>query len=146
MAERRRAQVLLHGAIVLLVGLLCGIPFGVGVGNAWSEEAVRAWRVAHSGGVTVGLMLIAIGAVSDRLLLGDGAVSIFVWSLVGSAYSFSLGLVLAAMGGVRGLKAAGPSLNWVVFAAYMVGSLGVLLGVGLMIRGAYAALRKAKRV
>ncbi len=84
MAERRRAQVLLHGAIVLLVGLLCGIPFGVGVGNAWSEEAVRAWRVAHSGEVTVGFMLIAIGAMSDRLLLGEGAVSIFVWSLVGS--------------------------------------------------------------
>lgn len=57
MSERSRAQILLHGAIVLLVGLLCGIPFGVGVGNAWSEDAVRAWRVAHSGGVTVGLII-----------------------------------------------------------------------------------------
>ena len=66
----------MHGAIVLLVGLLCGIPFGVGVGNAWSEDAVRACRVAHSGGVTVGLMLIVIAAVSDRLRLGDGAASV----------------------------------------------------------------------
>ena len=57
MAERSRAQIVLYEAIVLLVGLLCGIPFGVGVGNGWSEEAVRAWRVAHSGGVTVGLMI-----------------------------------------------------------------------------------------
>ncbi|MBI4317543.1 MAG: hypothetical protein HY675_03555 [Chloroflexi bacterium] len=76
MAERRRTQILLHGAIVLLVGLLCGIPFGVGVGRAWSEEAVRAWRVAHSEGVTVGLMLIVVAAVSDRLRLDNGAATV----------------------------------------------------------------------
>jgi len=32
-------------------------------------------------------------------------------------------------------------LNWLVFAAYMVGSVGALVGVALVIRGAYAALR-----
>ena len=63
-----------------------------------------------------------------------------------SAYSFTLGLVVAATAGVRGLRATGPALNWVVFAAYMVGSLGVLLGVVLMIRGAYAALRRASQI
>lgn len=141
MSDPLQKQILLHGAIVLFVGLLCGIPFGAAVGNAWGEEAVRAWRVAHSGGVTVGLMLIAIGAVLHRLLLRDRVISVLVWSLVVSAYSFILGMVLAAMGGVRGLRATGPALNWVVFAAYMVGSLGVLLGVALVILGAYAALR-----
>jgi hypothetical protein len=39
------------------------------------------------------------------------------------------------------LKAVGPGLNWLVLVAYMVGSFGVLLAVGPMIRGAYAALR-----
>ena len=141
MSEPLQMQILLHGAIVLFVGLLCGIPFGAAVGSTWGDEAVRAWRVAHSGGVTVGLMLIAIGAVLPRLLLGDRAPSVLVWSLVVSAYSFTLGMVLAATGGVRGLRATGPALNWVVFAAYMVGSLGALLGVALMILGAYAALR-----
>lgn len=58
-----------------------------------------------------------------------------------SAYSFTLGLVVAATAGVRGLRATGPALNWVVFAAYMVGSVGALVGVALVIRGAYAALR-----
>ena len=146
MTERSQMQILLHGAIILLVGLLCGIPFGVAVGSAWGDEAVRAWRVAHSGGVTVGLMLIAIGAALDRLPLGDGAASVLVWSLVASGYSFTLGLVVAATGGPRGLKASGPALNWVVFAAYMVGSLGALLGVALMIRGAYTALRKTNPI
>lgn len=141
MRERIQLQTLFHGAIVLFVGLLCGIPFGAAVGNAWGDEAVRAWRVAHSGGVTVGLMLIAIGAVLHRLLLGDRAASVLVWSLVTSAYTFTLGLVVAATAGVRGLRATGPVLNWVVFTAYMAGTLGALLGVALVILGAYAALR-----
>ena len=145
-SERIQLQTLLHGAIVLFVGLLCGIPFGAAVGNAWGDEAVRAWRVAHSGGVMIGLMLITIGAILHRLLLGNRAASVLVWSLVASAYSFTLGLVVAATAGVRGLRATGPALNWVVFAAYMVGSLGVLLGVVLMIRGAYAALRRASQI
>ncbi len=141
MSEPLQMQIVLHGAIVLVVGLLCGIPFGVAVGSTWGDEAVRAWRVAHSGGVTVGLMLIAIGAVLHRLLLGDRAISVLVWSLVVSGYSFTFGMVLAATAGVRGLRAAGPVLNWVVFTAYMAGTLGALVGVALVIRGAYAALR-----
>jgi hypothetical protein len=141
MSEPLQMQILLHGAIVLFVGLLCGIPFGVAARNASSHEAARAWRVAHSGGVTVGLMLLAVGAVLHLLLLGNRATSVLVWSLVVSAYSFTLGMVLAATGGVRGLRATGPALNWVVFGAYMVGSVGALLGVALVILGAYAAPR-----
>lgn len=90
----------------------------------------------------LGLMLLVVGAVLHRILLRDRVASALVWSLVASAYSFTFGLVLAATGGVRGVKAAGPALNWAVFVAYLVGSLGAFLGVALVIRGAYAALRK----
>ena len=144
MRVRIQLQILLHGGIVLFVGLLCGIPFGAAVTNAWGDEAVRAWRVAHSGGVTVGLMLIAIGAVLHRLLLGDRAISVLGWSLVSSAYSFTVAMLIAATAGVRGLGARGPAFNRLVFAAYVIGSLGALLGVALTIRGAYAALRATK--
>ncbi len=141
--HRRQMQLLLHGAIVLFVGLLCGIPFAVAAGNAWGEEAVRAWRVAHSGGAGVGLMLLAIGAVLPRLVLGVAGAATLVWSLAVSAYSFTLGVLVAAMGGVRGLKAAGPALNLVVFGTYTVGTLAALVGVALLIVGACAALREA---
>jgi len=107
--HRSQVQLLLHGAIVLFVGLLCGIPFALAAGNAWGEEAVRAWRVAHTGGAAVGLMLIVIGAVLHRLLLGDRAGAILVWSLVASAYSFTAGVLVAATAGVRGLQAGGPA-------------------------------------
>jgi len=142
--HRSQVQLLLHGAIVLFVGLLCGIPFALAAGNAWGEEAVRAWRVAHTGGAAVGLMLIVIGAVLHRLLLGDRAGAILVWSLVASAYSFTAGVLVAATAGVRGLQAGGPALNRVVFAAYTVGTAGALLGVALLVAGAAAALRAAR--
>ncbi len=146
MAERSQMQIVLHGAIVLFIGLLGGIPFVLAVGNDWGAEAVRAWRVAHSGGVVLGLMLLVVGAVLHRLLLRDRVASVLVLSLVASAYSFTFDLVVADTGGGRGVKAVGPALNWAVFVAYLVGSLGAFLGVALVIHGAYGALRKASPV
>jgi hypothetical protein len=133
-------QLLFHGAVVLILGLLCGIPFGAAAARA-REGSARAWRVAHSGGATLGLMLVAIGATLSRLRLDDLALSTLTWSLVVSGYAFMLGMVLAALAGTRGLRAEGPPLNWVVFGAYVVGSVGSVVGVGLMIRGAWTALR-----
>ncbi len=55
---------------------------------------MRVWHVAHS------------GAVLHRLLLGDRAASVLVWSLVASAYSFTLGVVIVVTVGARvGLRA-----------------------------------------
>ena len=141
LGHRLQTQLILHGAIVLFIGLLCGIPFTVAAGSAWGENVVRAWRVAHSGGAAVGLMLLAIGAVMPRLVLGDRPAAMLVWSLGLSAYCFTLGVLVAAMAGVRGLQAAGPALNGVVFAAYAVGAIGALLGVAVLIVGAAVALR-----
>src|SRR5262245_14140678 len=100
-------QLLFHGAVVLILGLLCGIPFGAAAARAL-EGAARAWRVAHSGGATLGVMLVAIGATLSRLRLDDLALSTLTWSLVVSGYAFMLGMVLAAVAGTRGLRAEGP--------------------------------------
>jgi len=128
-SNRRQTHLILHGATVLFIGLLCGIPFAVAAGSAWGEGAVRAWRVAHAGMVAVGVMLLAIGAILPRLRLGDRPAAMLVWSLAASAYSFTLGVLVAAFGDVRDLKAAGPALNGVVFVAYVAGTLGALAGV-----------------
>jgi len=41
-------QLIFHGGVILLAGLLCGAPLGSAVVRRKSEETVRAWRVAHS--------------------------------------------------------------------------------------------------
>lgn len=133
-------QMILHGSVVLLLGLLCGIPLGAAAARGAGPEATRAWRVAHSGGAGVGVMLIAIGAALPHLRLGQLALGALTWSLVISAYVFVLGLVVAAVADVRGLSPTGAVLNRLVFAAYVVGSAGTLLGVVLTMLGAWAAL------
>lgn len=35
-------RLLFHGAVVLLVGLLAGLPFGMAIADGWGEESVRA--------------------------------------------------------------------------------------------------------
>lgn len=141
MSERNQIRMLFHGAIVLFIGLVFGLPFGVALAAGWGDASVRSWRVAHSGIVAVGLMLTAIGASLGRLALGDRVVSVLVWSLVASAYGFTLALLLGAVAGVRGYQPAGPALNLVAFVANLTGVLGALLGVALVIRGAYASLK-----
>jgi hypothetical protein len=132
---------LLHGAIVVFMGLLFGLPFGVAVTTGWGEESVQAWRVAHAGMVTVGLLLIAIGAALRHMVLGQREAFWLVWSLVISAYAFTLAVVIRGVAGVRGFQPTGPILNWIAFLSNTVGIVGSLMGVALTIRGAHAALR-----
>lgn len=141
MSERRQTQMLFHGAIVVFMGLLFGLPFGVAVTTGWGEESVQAWRVAHAGMVAVGLMLIAIGAALRHLVPGQRQTSWLVWSLVASAYAFTLAVLIRGIAGVKGFQPTGPILNWVAFVSNAVGIVGSLMGVALTIRGAYAALR-----
>ena len=49
--------------------------------------------------------------------------------LIVSAYSFTAGVVLAALTGARGLRAGGSAANAVALLAYLVGALGTLFAV-----------------
>lgn len=140
MSERGQMQMLFHGAVVLFIGLWFGLPFGLAVSRGWGEESVGSWHVAHSGTVAIGVMMIAIGAALPRMGLRQPATSMLVWSLVASAYGFTLGFLVRGIAGVRGFQPSGPASNVLAFIANMVGVWGSLLGIGLVIYGTYAAL------
>lgn len=93
-------------------------------------------------GVTLGLLLLVSGLVLRRLLLSQRAIAALGVSLAASGYAFTLGMMIAATAGVRGLAPGGIVLNGMVFIAYIIGSVGALLGVALLIRGVCAALTK----
>jgi hypothetical protein len=71
-----------------------------------------------------------------------GSSALLVSSVVTSAYGFAVALVVAAIGGVRGLELAGPALNVIVFLANSVAALASLVSVGVMLFGTLAALRQ----
>src|SRR5687768_4129037 len=66
-------QLILHGGVILLLGLLSGVPFGRAIVHVKSEAAVRAWRVAHSGLSMGGVLLLAL--VMPQLQLGAPALA-----------------------------------------------------------------------
>jgi hypothetical protein len=129
-------QLILHGGIVLLVGLLSGAGLGSAISRDRSEAALRAWRVAHSGIVMGGVLLLALAPVMPHLRLGAAALTTLVWSFVSSSYAFAIVLPLGAHYGHRGLSPAPPFLNRVVYAGNIIGAAGSLVGTLLLVWGA----------
>lgn len=132
-------QLILHGAVILLVGFLCGAPLGSATARG-KEEAARAWRVAHSSLISGGVLLLALAGVIAHLQLSTFALSLVVWAFVASSYVFAVVLPLAARYGHRGLTSAPPLMNRFIYVGNMVGAGGLLLGVVVFLWGAYAAL------
>ncbi|MGH8631412.1 MAG: hypothetical protein ACREU7_11710 [Burkholderiales bacterium] len=132
-------QLIFHGGVILLVGLLCGAPLGSAVVRGKPEETVRAWRVAHSSLVMGGVLLLALAGVVSHLNLSALALALLVWAFVVSSYVFAVVLPLAAHYGHRGLTSAPPLLNRVVYFGNVVGAGGLLVGTVFLLYGAYGA-------
>jgi hypothetical protein len=129
-----RRRLVFHGAIVLLAGVLCGIPESTAIGSGAPEARIHAWRVAHDALVAAGIMLIAVGAALE--LVADGRLTGWIaGSLVAAGYGAILGLGTAAVAGVRGLEPTGPPLNFVAFLGNLVVAGGTLVGLPLLIWG-----------
>ncbi|MBW4560150.1 MAG: hypothetical protein KME32_03160 [Mojavia pulchra JT2-VF2] len=128
-------QLTLHGAIVLLIGLLSGIPYGYAITKKQDENIARGWRVAHSGLSMGGTTMIAFSAVLSNLELNPVFSSVLVWSSVVSGYGFAIALPYGAWVGHRGLSIEGPSQNKVVYIGNMLGAIGSLIGTLVLIIG-----------
>src|SRR5229473_1739381 len=89
-------QLIFHGAVVLLVGLLCGAPMGRSIVRGRPESVVRAWRVAHSSLVLGGVLLLALGGVVTYLALSPPALALLVLAFIASSYAFAIVLPLGA--------------------------------------------------
>ncbi len=77
---------LLHGGIILLAGLLCGIPLGRAIVRGSPDGSIRAWRVAHSGLSMGAVLLVAVAGVVSLVELSPMWNWVLVWSFVASGY------------------------------------------------------------
>lgn len=128
-------QLLFHGAIVLLVGLLSGIPYGSAITKKKDEEVIRAWRVAHSGLSKGGTTIIAVAAAINQLNINTIFLSILVWSLVISGYGFCIALPYGAWVGQRGLTIGKTIENKIVYMGNIIGATGSLVSTLALIFG-----------
>lgn len=135
MTDSDRVRVVFHGAVVVLVGLLCGAP------TVNEEEPARLWHTAHESLVLIGVLLFAVSSVLPLLTLPKRESTALVWSLLATGYGLMAGLVLQ---GITGQHAFGPSTNPVLmfaFIANITGMFGSVLVASLTIMGARATRR-----
>ena len=140
MMDIQARYLVFHSALVLLAGLLVGVPYGRAVHRNASDHVIRAWRLAHDT-LTVGPILgLAIAACLSSLSVGAPIKSWLAWAWVVSNYGFCFSLPLAAMVGQRGHTLDKPLSNQLVFVGNMVGLGASSVGTAVLLYAAYISL------
>jgi hypothetical protein len=128
MSNELATAMFLHGGIVLLIGNLCGIPFGMAISQKKSDDVVRGWRVAHSGITSGGAVILAMGGALFFMKANGIVASIVAYSMIVSGYGFSVALPIGAQLGYRGLPRGGSIAKRLVYLGNLAGALGSLVG------------------
>ena len=133
-------HLIFHGAIVLLIGLVCGAPYARAIKRNAPAHTVHAWRVAHASlPIGAGLMLAAAASM-PLLSVGPGLLWGVALSLIVSSYAFCISLPLGAVVEHRGLSSEGPWQAKAVYAGNMVGAWSSLVGAVLLVVAGYLSL------
>ena len=128
-------SLLIHGSIVLLFGLLSGIPFWIAIIRGQSEKNIRAWRVAHATLIACGFLLLVIGLIRPYFTLSPELLTVLRWALITSGYSFTVALVLGAGMSRRALTPGRFGISTILFAAHLIGAVGAVAGTCLSLYG-----------
>ena len=105
MARRSVLQIAFHGVLLVVLGMLVGLPFADAVTTQSGPEVERAWRVAHTGVASTGMTVVLVGLAMPYLVLSERAERILKPSLIVASYGFGVGLTLGGVIGVRGGEA-----------------------------------------
>jgi hypothetical protein len=112
MADKDRLKLIFHSAIVLLVGLLCGLPTAIEA----STQSVRFWHTAHEALIMMGIWILAASSARPVLVLDGREASALIWSFLAMGYGFTTALVI---GGVIGRSPFSPGGTPVTFIAFL---------------------------
>lgn len=126
-------HLMLHGAIVLLFGLLLGAPYAKAIKRGDAVHIVHSWRVAHASLPMGGLMMLVFALALPHLAVAAWLKWLITVSLIASGYGFCVALPLAAMKGERGLQ-SGAGWGQVVYVGNMMGAAGsVVSSAGFLV-------------
>jgi len=138
--EESARYLMFHAVIVLLAGLLTGIPYGRAILKKSNQRLVEAWRVAHAA-LPIGAILLLVLAVSFSGL--DVAINL-KWSIsilfIISGYGFMWALILGPLVGHRGLSSRGPIKAKLVYFGNLLGAITSLFGTVVLLYAAWLNL------
>lgn len=130
----------LHGTIILFIGLLCGAPYGRAINERDETHIVHSWRVAHLSLPLGAILMFAVAPLLASFTVVREIKQLIADSLIVSGYSFCVSLPLAAMVGHRGLSYRGPFKAKAVFVGNVLGAVTSLLASLALIYAAFESL------
>jgi len=135
--EESARYLMFHAAVMLLAGLLAGIPYGRAILKNASQRQVDAWRVAHAA-LPIGAILLLVLSVSFS---GLNVSLTLKWTIailfIISAYAFMVALLLGPALGHRGLTPEGPVAAKLVYAGNLLGAITSLFGTACLLYAAW---------
>lgn len=156
MTRRGQLRLYFHGVIFLLVAMLIGGPgLIIAMNNGWLDQVRQFLRQSHLILMLTGIWMIASAAL-PLLDLTSRALSILVWSLISSGYTFLVsvavfGLVFA-LGSVSPvpyptqwsqLTAAPYHLRFFYMSFLSANGIASLVAALVFVRGARSALKQS---
>ena len=119
----RRTQLAMHGAVVLLIGLLAGIGYSYAATTASVDsDLYKNWRFAHLEGLFNGVMVLAIAGAWPSIHRNGTALAVGAWLLVLGAYANAIGPWITALFiGHRVIQPHAPLEYVVVYGFYIPG-------------------------
>ncbi len=138
--EEPARHILFHGVVVLLVGLLTGVPYGKAILKNTNERLIEAWRIAHVS-LPMGAILMLVIAVSFSSL---NIPMNLQWTIailfIISGYAFVGSLTVGPLLGYRGISSRGPFAAKLVFSGNLLGSITSFLGTMVLLYAAWVNL------
>lgn len=136
-----RARLIFHGAVVILVGLLCGYPTVV---EALGSPS-RNWHTAHEGLIMMGIWMLAMSSVLPALVLKRREALGLLWSMLAVGYGFMTALIIQGVTGYEAFEPGQTPVSFVEFTGSAIGILGSLLTALLTLSGARAAIKAGRQ-
>jgi hypothetical protein len=141
MTRRQILLLVFHGLLLVVLGMIAGVPFREAITGGWGADAERAWRVAHTSLVGGGALYLGLAAVAHYLVLGPRAAMLATAALLFAAYGFAVGFLVGPAVGARGLEPVGTTLHVAVFGLFAAALLAAFAAMVVVLWGAFAALR-----
>jgi hypothetical protein len=135
--NKERSLLTLHGATILLLGLLAGLP---AVSEELADLHPTLWRAAHGALLLAGVWLLASAALLPTLALPQRQRTTLTWSLLTAGYAFTAAVLIQAVTGVRALAPHGTISSWVAYLANLTTVAAGILAALLTALGAKGAL------
>jgi hypothetical protein len=138
--ETAARQLVLHGSVVLLLGLLFGAPYAKAIKNNAPAQIIHSWRVAHQSLPIGATLMLAVAAMLGFFQVGQEVKWALSSSLIVSGYAFCISTPLAAITGDRGLAVGSKGAARLVYLGNMVGAVTSLVAAALLLYSACRSL------